>query len=45
MTPTGEPDGDHVAVADGYVSITPLQVNVTHEASLAELARWPLDID
>jgi len=45
MTPTGEADGDHVAIADGYVSVTPLHVNLTHEASLGELAGWSLGLD
>jgi len=38
MTPTGEPDGDHTATADGFVSITPLHINLTHDASLPGLA-------
>lgn len=42
MTPTGEPDGDHAAIRDGFVSVSPLQANMTHEPSLAELARWEL---
>jgi len=43
MTPTGEPDGDHLAVGEGCVSITPLQVNLTHEPSLEDLSRWDLE--
>jgi 5'-nucleotidase len=43
MTPTGEPDGDHLAIREGYVSITPLQVNLTHETSLEDLSRWDLE--
>ena len=39
-TPTGEPDGDHLAISEGYVSVTPLQANLTHEGSLDELATW-----
>ena len=42
-TPTGEPDGDHAAIRDGYVSVTPLHPNLTHEPSLSELARWELE--
>lgn len=38
MTPTGEPDGDHTATAEGFVSITPLHINLTHDASLPGLA-------
>ena len=38
MTPTGEPDGDHTATAEGFVSITPLHTNLTHESSLPGLA-------
>jgi len=43
MTPTGEPDGDHLAIRDGYVSITPLHVNLTHEPSLDVVSRWNLE--
>jgi 5'-nucleotidase len=41
-TPAGEQDGDHRAVRDGYVSITPLQANLTAERSLATLNGWQL---
>ena len=40
MTPTGEPDGDHHAVAQGFISISPLHTNMTHERSLQTLASW-----
>ncbi|MHC4516904.1 MAG: 5'/3'-nucleotidase SurE, partial [Planctomycetota bacterium] len=39
MTPAGESDGDHVAIGDGYLSLTPLHANLTHEPSLEKLAR------
>jgi 5'-nucleotidase len=42
-TPTGEPDGDHVAIRDGYVSVTPLQANMTHEATLTRLSTWRME--
>jgi 5'-nucleotidase len=41
--PTGEADGDHVAIRDGFISVTPLHANLTHEPSLATLAGWPLE--
>ena len=43
MTPTGEADGDHVAIRDGYISVTPLHANLTHEPSLAPLSDWQLE--
>jgi len=43
VTPSGETDGDHAAIRDGVISITPLHANLTHEPSLAELSRWPLE--
>jgi len=43
MTPTGEADGDHRALQEGYVSITPLSINWTHDPTLQALADWPLD--
>jgi len=39
-TPTGEVDGDHLAISDGYISVTPLQANLTHEGSLGEFGSW-----
>jgi broad specificity polyphosphatase/5'/3'-nucleotidase SurE len=44
MTPNEEPDGDHVAIRDGYASITPLNANLTHEATLGTLADWPMEL-
>ncbi len=44
-TPTGEPDGDHAAIKDGFVSLSPLTSNLTHEASLAPVAAWRLRLD
>ncbi len=41
-TPADERDGDHLAVRDGYVSVTPLQANLTAERALAALAGWRL---
>lgn len=43
MTPAGELDGDHRAVDDGYISITPLHANLTHEPSLERLRGWELE--
>ena len=45
MTPTGEPDGDHAAIAAGFVSLTPLHANLPHERSLGELSGWSLAHD
>ncbi len=45
MTPTGEPDGDHAAIAAGFVSVTPLHANLTHERSLDDLSDWSLGLD
>jgi 5'-nucleotidase len=44
MTPAGEPDGDHVAIADGFISVTPLHANLTHEPSLERLSEWSLEL-
>ena len=43
--PTGEPDGDHTAIRDGCVSVSPLTSNLTHDASLARTASWRLRLD
>ena len=42
MTPVGEPDGDHVADREGYVSVTPLQADLTHEPFMDALRGWDL---
>jgi 5'-nucleotidase len=44
MTPAEEPDGDHLAIRDGYVSVTPLHADLTHERSIATLASWGLEL-
>jgi 5'-nucleotidase len=44
ITPSGEADGDHVAIRDGYVSVTPLHANLTHEPSLDRLSGWSLEL-
>lgn len=43
-TPTGEPEGDHAAIANGYVSVTPLHANMTHDPSLDAMRAWNLDL-
>jgi 5'-nucleotidase len=42
-TPSGEPDGDHTAIRDGMISVTPLHANLTHDPSLEVVARWGLE--
>jgi 5'-nucleotidase len=41
-TPGGETDGDHAAIRAGFASITPLHVNMTHDATRAILSSWEL---
>jgi 5'-nucleotidase len=43
-TPTEEPDADHAAVREGYVSITPLHADMTHDPSRGILAAWGLTL-
>lgn len=43
MTPSGEPDGDHAAIAEGHISVTPLHADLTHDSSLAAVAAWGLE--
>jgi 5'/3'-nucleotidase len=42
MTPGGEPDGDHEALRAGYVSVTPLHANMTHDPTRSWLGGWDL---
>jgi len=37
------PDADVQALADGYVSVTPIQHDLTHYSMLEELKRWGLE--
>jgi 5'-nucleotidase len=43
-TPGGEADGDHAAIATGFVSLTPLHANMTHVASLDSFSSWEREI-
>jgi 5'-nucleotidase len=40
--PDPHPDSDVRALADGYVTVTPLQFNLTHAALLGRMADWDL---
>ena len=40
MIPAGEPDGDHAAVREGAISVTPLNADLTHAPSLEALRAW-----
>lgn len=39
------PGTDFDAVAEGFVSVTPLQIDLTRHAALADVATWLADID
>jgi 5'-nucleotidase len=41
-TPRGERDGDHRAIDEGAISVTPLHADLTHVPSLDRLRRWDL---
>jgi 5'-nucleotidase len=38
--PEPHPDSDVTALAEGYITVTPLQFNLTHEALLAQMHDW-----
>jgi 5'-nucleotidase len=40
MAWTGGPDSDYQAIEDGYVSVTPLHLDLTHYDMLANAATW-----
>lgn len=44
-TPADEPDGDHQAIREGVISVTPLHANMTHDPTLRRLAEWVLEQD
>jgi 5'/3'-nucleotidase len=39
--PDPHPDTDVTALAEGWITVTPLQFNLTHEARLREIGEWP----
>lgn len=43
LKPAGEPDGDHEAIVAGFISVTPLQADLTHEKSMDMLSDWDLE--
>jgi 5'-nucleotidase len=40
LCPDPLPDTDVTALADGYITVTPLQFNLTHRAFLEEMVAW-----
>ncbi len=40
MFPEPHPESDEAALAEGFVTVTPLQFNLTHHEQLAGLRRW-----
>jgi 5'-nucleotidase len=44
ITWTGEPDSDFRAIQDGYVSVTPLHLDLTHFHALEEAKTWWRDL-
>lgn len=38
--PEPHPDSDVTALEDGYITVTPLQFNLTHTTALEEMSRW-----
>jgi 5'-nucleotidase len=45
ITWTGETDTDHAVVRDGYVSVTPLQLDITNHALLDTVRDWALRLE
>ena len=39
--PDPHPDTDVTALAEGYITVTPLQFNLTHHALLERMKGWP----
>ena len=42
MTP--DPDSDEFALAEGYITVTPLQFDLTDRRKLAEMQKWSWDV-
>jgi 5'-nucleotidase len=45
ITWSGETDTDHAVVREGYVSVTPLQLDITNHALLDTVRDWALDLE
>ncbi|HKO16625.1 MAG TPA: 5'/3'-nucleotidase SurE [Gemmatimonadaceae bacterium] len=41
---TGEEDSDFMAIQDGFISVTPLQLDLTHHTVLRTASTWWLDL-
>lgn len=41
-TPAADPTSDHAAIDAGFVSITPMHANLTHDASIDAVEAWDL---
>ena len=39
--PDPHPDTDVSALGEGYITVTPLQFNLTHAAMLEKMREWP----
>ncbi len=42
--PEPHPDTDETALAEGFITVTPLQFNLTHESMLADAKAWKIDL-
>lgn len=42
--PEPHPDTDVTALGEGYITVTPLQFNLTHHSQLREMTAWPWTI-
>jgi 5'-nucleotidase len=43
--PPGEEETDLTALRRGFMTLTPLNYNMTHAAKLAEMQRWTITLD
>ncbi len=44
VTWTGDPDTDHAAVKDGYISVTPLHMDLTNYRLMETVGSWALEL-
>jgi 5'-nucleotidase len=44
VTWTGDGDTDHAAVQEGYISVTPLHMDLTNYRLIEAVSEWPIDI-
>jgi broad specificity polyphosphatase/5'/3'-nucleotidase SurE len=44
ICPEPLPDTDVTAMGEGYITVTPMQFNLTHQEALMDMTNWPWEL-